>query len=225
MTHNYQNTLLTLVRFLLYTLLILGGLSLLPHLIVDGDYSLFRENGLVELLQLLLIAAASLVFAVGSWKEPQMRILFTQFSLFSAIAAMREMDGFFDKIPYICWQMPAGAILVLAVWLMCKNWKLLLPQLERFIASAPFGILWASVIIITLIAQLVGNGHFLQLLMGDDYLRDYKRVIEEITELFGYIIFLQGALETVLFGAKFHCAQSVHLAVAVGPAAMEINEI
>ncbi|MGH2270350.1 hypothetical protein ACQ9LF_00975 [Anaerohalosphaeraceae bacterium U12dextr] len=46
--------------------------------------------------------------------------------------------------------------------------------------------------------------------MGNDYHRDYKRVIEEITELFGYLIFLLGAIETVLFDDKEH-RNSSHL--------------
>lgn len=186
---------------------------MLPHLIMDGDYSLFYENGPIEWLQFTFIGFAAVVFAIGASNEPLMRCLFIQFSLISATAAFREMDGIFDNLPFIRWQIPAGIMLFCACWQAKKNWTELLPQIERFVSSSSFGVLWASFVIITLIAQLVGNGHFLQLLMGDDYLREYKRVIEEITELFGYMIFFFGSLEAVLFEAKFRRLQLAGLTV------------
>jgi len=42
------------------------------------------------------------------------------------------------------------------------------------------------------------HGAFLQLVMGDDYNRDYKRVIEETLETMGYILILIGSFESVL---------------------------
>ncbi len=213
MCNERQNVLQTLARFSIYTLLILGGLSALPHLIKRGDYALFRENGPIELLQFAFIGQAAVVFAVGAWKEPPMRCLFTQFSLIALIAACRELDGYFDRLPIIRWEMPAAVIIVIAIYLARRDWATLMPQVDRFVSSAPFGVLWASFIIIALMAQLIGNGHFLELVMGDDYLREYKRVIEEITELFGYMIFLFGSAETVLFDAKFRRAQSAGIAI------------
>lgn len=47
-------------------------------------------------------------------------------------------------------------------------------------------------------AQLVGHGNFLQIIMGDDYVRDYKRVIEELGELFGYLLLVIGSVEFTL---------------------------
>jgi len=213
MCNGHQKALQTLARFSIYTLLIFGSLSALPHLVKQGDYSLFGENGPIELLQFAFIGQAAVVFAVGAWKEPPMRCLFTQFSLIALIAACRELDGYFDRLPIIRWEMPAAVIIVIAIYLARRDWATLMPQVDRFVSSAPFGVLWASFIIIALMAQLIGNGHFLELVMGDDYLREYKRVIEEITELFGYMIFLFGSAETVLFDAKFRRAQSAGIAI------------
>jgi vacuolar-type H+-ATPase subunit I/STV1 len=138
-----------------------------------------------------------------------MRCLFTQFIVVSAIAAIREMDGIFDRIPVIRWEIPAAGLLIFAIGYAWRHRATLGPQVDYFVRTAPFGVLWAGFIVIALIAQLVGHGRFLELVMGDDYHRDYKRVIEEITELFGYLIFLLGAIETVLFDDKDH-RNSVH---------------
>ncbi|MFP4532385.1 MAG: hypothetical protein ACLFNS_06860 [Desulfobacterales bacterium] len=43
--------------------------------------------------------------------------------------------------------------------------------------------------------MLLGHGDFLQSLMGDNYDRSYKRVIEESLELMGYILVFAGTIE------------------------------
>ncbi|MEN6309772.1 MAG: hypothetical protein ABFD91_18655 [Anaerohalosphaeraceae bacterium] len=210
MPNGHKLALQTLARFSLYTLGMLAGLASLPHLLEPGDFILFYENGPVEWLQFGLMGQAAVTFALGAWREPPMRCLFAEFAVVSAIATIREMDGIFDRIPVIRWEMPAAALLVFAIWYGWRHRATLGPQADYFVRTAPFGVLWAGFIVIALIAQLVGNGHFLELVMGDDYHRDYKRVIEEITELFGYLIFLLGAVETVLFDDKTH-RNSIHL--------------
>lgn len=49
------------------------------------------------------------------------------------------------------------------------------------------------------LAQLVGHRPFLQLVMGDDYTGQYKRVIEESVELVGYFLLFVGSLESLTF--------------------------
>lgn len=204
MPNGHKLALQTLSRFSLYTLGMLAGLASLPHLLEPGDFILFSENGPVEWLQFALMGQAAFIFGLGAWREPPMRYLFVEFAAVSAIAAIREMDGFFDRIPVIRWEIPALGLLIFAVWYGWRHRIALGPQVDYFVRTAPFGVLWAGFVVIALIAQLVGNGHFLELVMGDDYHRDYKRVTEEITELFGYLIFLLGAVETVLFDDKEH---------------------
>jgi len=210
MPNKHRLALQTLSRFSLYTLGMLAGLASLPHLLEPGDFVLFYENGPIEWLQFALMGQAAVIFGIGAWKEPPMRCLFLKFSVVSAIAAIREMDGFFDRIPVIRWEMPAAGLLLFAILYGWRHRTTLGPQVDYFVRTAPFGVLWAGFVVIALIAQLVGNGRFLELVMGDDYHRDYKRVIEEITELFGYLIFLLGATETVLFDDKAH-RNAMHL--------------
>jgi len=210
MPNKHRLAVQTLARFSFYTLGMLAGLASLPHLLEPGDFVLFSENGPIEWLQLALMGQAAIIFGIGAWKEPPMRCLFTQFSIISAIAAIREMDGIFDQIPVIRWEIPAACLLGFAVFYGWRHQATLGPQVDYFVRTAPFGVLWAGFIVIALIAQLVGHGRFLELVMGNDYHRDYKRVIEEITELFGYLIFLLGAIETVLFDDKEH-RNSSHL--------------
>ena len=64
--------------------------------------------------------------------------------------------------------------------------------------SNGFFLLWAGFIIAIPVAQLVGNGAFLQAIMNDDYSRDYRRIIEEIGELMGYGLILVGSIELAI---------------------------
>jgi len=70
--------------------------------------------------------------------------------------------------------------------------------LAQFLATHSVVVLWAGFLIAVPLGQLVGHGDFLQTLMGDDYLRDYKRVLEETFEVMGYILMLAGTVEAAV---------------------------
>jgi hypothetical protein len=192
----------SLARFFVYTAMLFGILLVLPHFFEPGDISMFYEDGLLEGVQVIVLAMAAAVFAFGAWLERPMRELFVLLCFASALASIRELDGFFDKMPIIRWEMPGALIIVAAVWFFLRRKQVLVSQSEYFISSASCGVLWAGFMVAVVIAQLIGNGRFLEMTMGDDYHRDYKRVIEETCEFCGYFILFLGALEAVLFDGK-----------------------
>jgi hypothetical protein len=202
-THEEHNRAVqSLARFFVYTAMLFGMLLVLPHFFKPGDISMFYEDGMLECVQVLILASAAAVFGFGAWLERPMRELFVMLCLVSALASIRELDGFFDKIPIIRWEMPGVILIAAAVWLGIRKRQILISQAEYFINSAPFGVLWAGFLVAVVIAQLIGNGRFLEMTMGDDYHRDYKRVIEETCELCGYFVLFLGAMEAVLFDGK-----------------------
>jgi len=71
-------------------------------------------------------------------------------------------------------------------------------QIAHFLPSPAFTMLWAGFVVAVPVAQLLGHGSFLKSLMGDDYIRSYKRVIEECGELIGYMLLLAGSVESVI---------------------------
>jgi hypothetical protein len=192
----------SLARFFVYTAMLFGMLLVLPHFFKPGDISMFYEDGMLECIQVLILASAAMVFGFGAWLERPMRELFAMLCLVSVMASVRELDGFFDKLPVIRWEMPGALVVAAAVWLGISRRQILIAQAEYFINSASFGVLWAGFMLAVVIAQLIGNGHFLEMMMGNDYHRDYKRVIEETCELCGYFVLFLGALEAVLFDGK-----------------------
>jgi hypothetical protein len=200
MHEEHQFTVNLILRYLVYTGMMLAGLAALPTVLQPGDMELFRENGPIEWLQVSLLVLATATFITGAVTKRSMRGLFGAIACVLSIAAVRELDKILDVVLPGGWQGPAVVLLAVFAFLWHRYRRTFWDQVGGFVRTAPFGILWAGFVIAVLLAQLVGHGTFLQLIMGDDYDRTYKRVIEEIAETFGYTVILLGSIETVAFG-------------------------
>mgnify|MGYP005853766709 CR=1 FL=1 len=187
-------------RFIIYTLVVFSITLTLPIIIEYGDFIVFSENGPIEWLQLILIFASVLLFAVDARLEIcGFKQLFYILAFLMTIAGIREMDLIFDRIiPVLGWKLPVFLCIAAIVLVNLKYKNEIQIQIEQFIRTRSFALLWCGFIVAVPYAQLVGHGNFLELLMGDDYMRDYKRVIEELGELMGYLLIMVGSLEAVL---------------------------
>jgi hypothetical protein len=65
------------------------------------------------------------------------------------------------------------------------------------IPGRAFLILWCGFLVAIAFAQPFGHQQFLRLIMGSDYSRFVKNVVEEAGELVGYMLTLIGTIETV----------------------------
>lgn len=186
-------------RFVLYTAGLLGAFALLPHAVIHGDVLVFKEGGIVEWIQFGLLALAGGWVLASSLRLPQFRTLLCVMALGIGMAMVRELDSLLDKlIPVLGWKLPCGLILAVLLFLAWRSRRALLPQIATFSTCRGFGMLWAGFAVAVPFAQLVGHGNFLQIIMGDDYVRDYKRVIEELGEVFGYLLLVIGSIESTL---------------------------
>ncbi|HUF40669.1 MAG TPA: hypothetical protein VMR20_01835, partial [Verrucomicrobiae bacterium] len=177
-----NSTMPILLRFTAYTVALFISTAALP-LLVKGDIVLFKENGPIEWFQFGLLVVATAVFVRGALSMPDFRKLFFLLAAISAFAAIRELDVFLHRmIPGIGWKIGIPLILY-ALISAYRNRECLKQQLSHFLASRAFAIVWAGFLVAVPFGQLIGHGAFLQLVMGDDYNRDYKRVIEEILEV------------------------------------------
>lgn len=191
------------IRFAAYTLAIFITTASLTPLAEHKDiYFIFTEHGPVEWMQLGLLVAAGVVFSAGFFKLPDFRELFLILVSVSAFAAVRELDSTLDKaIPWIGWKIGFALLLFAAALAWTKKDKVK-RQLGHYLSSPAFVVLWAGVIVAVPIAQLLGHGAFLESLMGENYLRAYKRVIEESGELLGYLLLLEGSIESLVWMKK-----------------------
>lgn len=184
-----------MLRYAAYTLLIFSATTSLPLILQQSGISAFKEGGCVELCQLLLLALTAGIYFYSALPGSHHQGIFHLLGCISLFAFIRELDSFFDKIiPLIGWKF-GWAVLLYGLFCAYSHRKVFRCQLRRFMTTHAIGILWAGFLVAVPIGQLVGHGEFLQALMGDDYTRDYKRVIEESMELIGYILLLAGSIE------------------------------
>lgn len=118
-----------------------------------------------------------------------------QNSFLSAFALLRELDFALDRtIPIVGWKIAGVLPLVIAI-LLYRKWSSICLQITEFTRTRAFSLLWAGLMTVIIIAQLLGTTSWFQAMMGDSYNWIYKRIIEESGELMGYIILLFGAIE------------------------------
>ncbi|MPZ78726.1 MAG: hypothetical protein GEU77_19675 [Deltaproteobacteria bacterium] len=187
----------TLLRFTAYTVTLFIATAALP-LLAEGDIILFKENGPIEWFQFGLLFITSAVFVGGALLVADFRTLFFLLAAITAFAAIRELDSFLHKlIPSTGWKI-AFPLVLYALFLGYAKQEYFKRQLPQFFTTRAFAILWAGFLVAVPFGQLVGHGAFLQLVMGDEYNRDYKRVIEEILEVMGYVLLLIGSFESIV---------------------------
>ncbi len=195
---SFDAELLTVLRLVFYTLFIVVITGLLPAIVQSGDVSAFNEGGWIEWCQLLLLMATSGIYFSGRGEDTHFQQIFHFLGCLSAFAAVRELDSFFDRlIPLVGWKF-GYLILIYALLSACRHKKILYLQILQFLKTHSAVVLWAGFLFVVPVGQLIGHGAFLRSLMGDDYLHDYKRVLEEALELIGYIIILAGSMEAAI---------------------------
>jgi len=184
-------------RFLVYTLAILGCTLSLPLVVgSDGDIAAFKENGAIEWTQCMLLAVAALLLFATAAQRTFLGQSAVLLGLLVSVAATRELDSVLEAwLPLVSWKLPVVLLGLAAAAVAWRSRAVLRPQLERLLSYRGLPLLWAGFVVAVPFGQLVGHGELLEALMGDDYTRDYKRVIEETTELVGYALIVVGTIE------------------------------
>ncbi|MBS3758511.1 MAG: hypothetical protein KGY61_07585 [Desulfobacterales bacterium] len=188
------------LRYAVYTLLMFALTTSLPLILQQENIAAFKEGELIEWCQLILLISASGILLYGAFTRHQgiLRLL----GCLSAFAALRELDTLFDRmLPVTGWKI-GYLIIVYALVSVYMDKKAIKDQIRDFLKTHAVVILWTGFLVAIPIGQLVGHGTFLKALMGEDYIRDYKRIIEESLELMGYLLILAGSIEALVERGK-----------------------
>jgi hypothetical protein len=187
-----------LIRFSIYTVAFSAFILLLPAIVGKGGPTVFQEGGPIELLHVILFIICTTLFVFESIQNSKRReILFILASL-TIFALVRELDFLLDKLnPLGGWRLPA-AFLVLATGIFAyRNWQSIWRNFIQLMSARAFPILWCGFMVAVPFAQPLGHQQFLRLILGGDYNRFVKNVIEESGELVGYLLILIGTIELV----------------------------
>ena len=173
---------------------------LLPILVVGVIYfdiktfGDIREHSFVELGQSIFLFATSVIFMYLASKKKANGLWLV--AGFFVCMLIREQDAYFDDIFHGSWAYFALASVVFFVW---KAWSQgkdnALKTMAEYMQSPPFTTMSFGVMIILFFSRAMGMGKLWKLVMGENFIRVVKNVVEEGTELFGYSIIFLAAVE------------------------------
>lgn len=186
-------------RFSIYTIILSGLLLALPLFATRWDFSGSTEGSTLEWAQFLVISGTAIMLFIAGVRFKEYRTLFMLLAATAGIASVRELDSALGRlIPVAGWWLPASVLALAMVISAWRNAVSLKRQLPSFLAHRSFGLLLAGFIVAAPFAQLIGHGPFMEAALGADYSRSYKRLIEEVSEMLGYLLILAGAIEWIL---------------------------
>lgn len=189
------------VRFVLYTVALIGLLLGWPHVVQRWGLGVFLEDGPFELTQLTILLAIVFLSAVAYVRVPSKGPFALLLMLFVWCLG-RENDAWFDRLlPFGGWQLVsfAGAFVCALLAYRARSSFNLGWQAFR---GRGFGMVWAGVVILGPIAQSVGHRPLLLLLFAGDYSFEAKQALEEFLEMFGYLVCLAGVTEMLIEQAE-----------------------
>lgn len=203
-----KRVLCLLGRCATYMLLLFVAYLLLTYVILQKEW-MFSENGPIEWTQFALLTLLFAILATNAAVFDKARELFLLLVSCAMLALAREQDKTLDKlIPIFGWRV-IFFLAVPLVLLQFRNWHSLRRQLLAFATSPAMGVFLAAIMVIILLAQCIGDSDYLRAAMGDGYMRSYKTMFEESMELYGYLILLCGAFETILFAKQYQASKNM----------------
>ncbi|MFX5839729.1 hypothetical protein ABTE60_20680, partial [Acinetobacter baumannii] len=88
-------------------------------------------------------------------------------------------DAFWDDLlPAAGWQLPATLVSLTIAAMYARDRARCDRQLARFMTMRGMPLLWTGFIIAIPVAQLLAHGPMFKLIMGEDYIASFKRLIE-----------------------------------------------
>jgi len=202
-----RETLQHLSRYALYTAIFFGVGLLLPVVMPRGDINSIYEGGFVENCQILVLCFALFVFIIGFSLRQQARGAYAILITCISIAMIRELDRVFKIIPVFGWHGAMAIILIFGAFLIYRYRSLIREGVDWVVSGHAFPLFCSGFIAAVPFGQLIG--HFLTVLLGDDYTRSYKQLVQECSELLGYSLILIGAIELVWTGKRSNSSDKV----------------
>lgn len=186
------------LRFLLYAALLAGTFEWLVLAVRSrGAEWLVRDDGPIEITQLLAALSAALLFWMLSRERPRSADLMRLFSALSLIACARELDNFTLELgSRDGYKLVAALPVAWAVSVLVRARARILDQLTAFSRTPGFSLLVAGFLVVVVYSQLIGQKALWMAVLDADVYRPVKDLVEESSELLGYLLMLFGAAET-----------------------------
>ncbi len=198
MSHSATKSLL--LRFLVYAALIAGTYEWIVVAVRrNGASWLVRDDGPVEITQLLVALSTAVLFWLLSRERPRAADLLRFLAALSLIACARELDNFTLELgSRDAYKWMAAVPLAWALSILLRARGRLLDQLASFSRSSAFSLLLAGFLVVTVYSQILGQKVLWMAMLDESVYRPVKTLVEECSELLGYLLMLFGAVEAAV---------------------------
>ncbi|NKE70253.1 hypothetical protein [Candidatus Manganitrophus noduliformans] len=150
----------------------------------------------MEWFQLVLLFACFGCLQTAAFRIEERREIFHLLALLPLASAVREMDANLDRYVFDgAWQIMVAMAAFYAFFFIRRHRRSVAAQLQPVLASGPFGFLFAGFLTVMVFSRLIGQQLFWRAALQEQYLRLVGRIVEESSELFGYLLLLFGCIE------------------------------
>lgn len=181
-----------LIKPLNDVLLILAGTLVVIvclHIDINILHDDLSELSLTEIMQEFILFVIVVSFLRLAYKFSFMRSLHIIIASFFLIMLIRELDALFDYILFHGgWVYFALLILVLSSFFALKHHVSIAHGFYVYYKGKHWGIMLCGLLTILVFSRLFGQGYLWNNVLGDGYLRLVKNIVEETSELFGYML-------------------------------------
>ncbi|WP_127112089.1 hypothetical protein [Shimia sediminis] len=151
------------------------------------------EQSATEYSHNIALTLGCLLFASGAVKHTHKRGYLILVSGFLLTLVIRENDAILDQIDHGFWKYPAVLAMIATGVLVWRHRDTLRdPFLDHF-ESRSFAYFLTGLFIVLFFSRLFGSSVFLRDALGDNYTPWIKTIIQESSELLGYLVLLMGA--------------------------------
>lgn len=177
-------------------LIVLGAVlfAFTEALRVGGADGVLGESGPVEIAQVGLLIASTLLLLLGARCREASPLLVPMAAVIAA-AAIRELDGPLDAVFHGAWKYPAWTVALAGLGYAIRRRRGLPASIGLLSTSRAGGILAGAGFVVLIQSRVLGRQEVWRAALGDAYVRDIPRLIEELSELAGYGLLFIGCIE------------------------------
>jgi len=184
-----------LMLYVLVTAMVSRGILLLvKHYGADW---VFREDAPVEWTEAGLLTTSSLLIFFAAQRFARVRQVGIVLGSLLVMAVVRELDGFWENHIFHrdAWGYIDLVLLLALLVYAVPRFHTIKEQAFVLTHSRVFGFLWCGFLVIMGFSRFMGTKGVWHIMLDPNYQRGPGRLMEESTELLGYLIILFGAIE------------------------------
>lgn len=163
----------------------------------------YDEHTLTEHMQDILTLSSSLLFLYAARLDNKLKVASTLLAALLAMMFVRESDSLLDQSLYDgAWETLVLCIGIVLVFFLRGKFSTIYSSLKAYSETACYGTFLAGLVVLLAFSRVMGRGSFWTSVMGENYMRVVKNIVEEGTETLGYTLIFISAVELVLICRK-----------------------